>query len=251
MFGRGRKKMNLKGTSSDFHKNTKISLFQSTYSDEWSASSRYDHKAVYISCLCCCDRGDTNHPKQQVQYCHFTCVMSGFRWKLWRVSKYLFRWTHLKFAQNSALFYEFFLQIILSSTVHINKGDQHEAFIPWLGDGLLLKRGNLLWLENCVILVFTSAFIFTLTLYICMHLWVFNSVFYDLHNIFQICENGASHRIQKGFITENYVQKKSYKNGSRKFRRVFHRVSVPLKSSMSESCHFATPTLPCDKLYYM
>ena len=64
------------------------------------------------------------------------------------------------------LFYEFFLQIILTSTVNINKGAQVEAFIPWLGNGLFLKRGNLLLVEGCIILVFTSAFVFTYALYI-------------------------------------------------------------------------------------
>ena len=75
--------------------------------------------------------------------------------------------------------------------------------------------------------------------YVYMHLLLdIEPVFYDLHKIFPIYENSASHRIQKDFITENYVRKRSYKNGSRKFRRVFHGVSVPSKSSMSASCHF-------------
>jgi hypothetical protein len=41
-----------------------------------------------------------------------------------------------------ALFYEFFLQIILTSTVNINKSVGYEAFVPWLGDCLFFKRGN-------------------------------------------------------------------------------------------------------------
>jgi hypothetical protein len=182
---------------------------------------------VYISSLCQCDRGKTNYPKQQVQYCHITCLLAGFRWKPWRVRKYLFRWTHVKFAHNFCPILWVLFQIILTSTVHVNKGAQHEAYIPWLGDGLLLKRGNLLWLEDCIILVFTSACVFTYALYICVYLWIFNSVFYDLHKIVPIYETSAFHRIQKAFITENYVRKKSYDNGSRKFRRGFHGVSVP------------------------
>ena len=99
-----------------------------------------------------------------------------------------------------ALFYEFFLQIILTSTVHINKGAQLEAFIPWLGNGLFLKRGNLLWLEGCIILVFTSIFVFIYALYICMYLWILNWVFYSFQKMFSIYETSASHKIQSTFI---------------------------------------------------
>jgi hypothetical protein len=37
-----------------------------------------------------------------------------------------------------------FLQKILSSTLHINKSVEYEAFVPWLGDNLFLEKGNLL-----------------------------------------------------------------------------------------------------------
>jgi hypothetical protein len=86
-----------------------------------------------------------------------------------------------------ALFYEFFLQIILSSTVNINKSVEYEAFVSWLGDCLFFKRGNVLWVEDCKILGLTTVLVFTLALYICVYLWIFNLVFWDLHTIFPIC----------------------------------------------------------------
>jgi hypothetical protein len=39
----------------------------------------------------------------------------------------------------------FFLQIILSSTVNVNKNAEHEALAPWLGDGIYFKRGKVSW----------------------------------------------------------------------------------------------------------
>jgi len=59
-----------------------------------------------------------------------------------------------------ALFFELFLQVILTSTVNINKSVEYEAFVQWLGDCLFFKRGNLLWVEYCKIPGFTSVFVF-------------------------------------------------------------------------------------------
>jgi hypothetical protein len=79
-----------------------------------------------------------------------------------------------------------FLQIILSSTVNINKNFEYDTLVPWLGDCLFLKKGTFLWVEDCKVPGFTSVLVFTLALYICVNIWIFNSDFYDLHTVFQV-----------------------------------------------------------------